>query len=358
MLLLLSASFAFLCSLLLQGRAESHNVVDRVLRQVTNRDVPNHTRGATVTEVLELRPNSYNNTDLAKVARYSNFLNSSESRLMMERKKNATMLLFIGVTSGPEQLDLRQANRETWLLPCIQTLSCDYRFFVDILSQMAHPQLAEESREYGDIVFRDGCSLMNERHRDNNVNYRNSPPVKENLQKTSESGRNISIPDYKYRRFYRVDWKVCFIHWTACNYRQVKYHAYSEDDSFVCVGNIIFQLTSLETKRINATKRNKTVKPFRTGTAMFDGFDDSSTLMSGDLASLFLSNYGLNPKLSCSHILKSNDSKVLQAASFLSWGNSWMSSQCNWKKALVEATGAAVNTPRSVTLPLTHCYLL
>ena len=306
---------------------------------------------AATSVILERQPDIYTVTNHDKFARYSAFLNSSEGRGIMRNKQNSTVLLFIGVTSGHEQIALRKADRETWLLACVTSSLCDYRFFIDILWQLASPTLREESGEYGDVVFRDSCSLMLERHPDNNVNYKTAPPVKEHLAK-SDSGpgksATISIPDYKYRRFYRVDWKICFMRWAAVNYHHVKYHVYSEDDSFVCVGNLLYQLQCLEARRANATAVfNETViKPWRTGTAMFDGFDDSSTLMSGDLALLFVANYPQNPLLRCRHILDSNDSKVLQAASFLSWGNSWMKAHCNWKKAIHEATGVAVNTPR------------
>lgn len=52
-----------------------------------------------------------------------------------------------------------------------------------------------------------------------------------------------------------------------------EYHVFVEDDSFMCTENLLYQVSLLHNKSINSNHS------FRTGTAMYDGFDDSSTFM-------------------------------------------------------------------------------
>ena len=41
------------------------------------------------------------------------------------------VLIFFYTILGPLHSNLRMGNRETWLLPCKNAVSCDYRFFID-----------------------------------------------------------------------------------------------------------------------------------------------------------------------------------------------------------------------------------
>jgi hypothetical protein len=136
---------------------------------------------------------------------------------------------------------------------------------------------------------------------------------------------------------YKVDWKVCFTKWAKINSKMAMYHAFVEDDSFLCTGHLL-HLTSILS---NMTKEERGL-PFRTGNPsehhmtlhhpmhitlhhslsdlsvvlmrmdliinsghwyvrllpclrlgyeMFDGFDDSSTFMSREIAEVFADHY-------------------------------------------------------------------
>ncbi len=111
--------------------------------------------------------------------------------------------------------------------------------------------------------------------------------------------------------------------------------------------------------------------------AQFDGFDDSSTLMSKEVAVAFLRNY-MNPGFNCSKIFdmpyfnsssqtildikKKSQSPTLDRLKemremedrlqqqwdnvmWLSWGNSWMSSHCDWKEVLMNHARLRIAQP-------------
>lgn len=303
--------------------------------------------------------------------------------------RHKKLLLFVSITSAPAHSHLRDAIRNTWLRPCMNSLSCDYRFFLDINSNLSHPELRNESDVYQDMVFRDACPIM-ERHPPY-VNYGNSPPVDtflhhRDLNKSSPAfNQTIEYPDYPSRRLYKVDWKTCFLRHTQ-QYSLVLYHIFVEDDSFVCMKNMLYQLTLLQYKLrlflhhdnrwdvempnesrpfplseaifLSGTTRrtmqslshtadtlittpydsdswflkdNHTTSPFamRTGTFMYDGFDDSSTILNHRVAKIFNDHYP-SEDFHCGPVLDTDDGKVKMRSVFLSWGNSWMAKNCNW----------------------------
>ena len=85
---------------------------------------------------------------------------------------------------------------------------------------------------------------------------------------------------------YKVDWKICFTKWAVQNYPIMPmYHVYVEDDFFVCTENLLHQMTLL--RNLSPEKR----PPFRTGWPLWDGFDDSSTIMSREIAQVFADHY-------------------------------------------------------------------
>lgn len=175
----------------------------------------------------------------------------------------------------------------------------------------------------------------------------------------------MNSSDYKFRRVYKVDWKVCFLRWSQRNEKVYEYHAFVEDDSFVCVGNLLHQVSLLSSI--------KPFSPFRTGTPMvssfssdggwnillkmpssltcfslqtqFDGFDDSSTFMSGEVAEIFAKYY---PKdgFNCSVIVDSTDEDRLTKAQWLSWGNSWMSTNCAWRDNMFTSFHFNITEPK------------
>jgi hypothetical protein len=292
-------------------------------------------------------------------------------------KENNELVVFIAITSGPHHSHLRHAIRNSWILPCIASSCCDYRFFVDS-TPISHPSLEQEQLSYSDLLFRDSCSLM--KAHPNGVNYGNSPPIGEfmKIKKINESDPKHSVyyedlPDYPIRRRYKIDWKVCFMKWinqryyhysyrnlnitdvdekddnsfydssTGMNrYLGSAYHVYVEDDSFICSENLIFQLSLL----YNISKTRPTTE-FRTGTPMYDGFDDSSTIMSSKISRSFVRHY-LEDNFNCSRIF--NDTYSLPIGSqWLSWGNSWMDSHCGWASAIMN------NYHYEITAPLISC---
>jgi hypothetical protein len=292
-------------------------------------------------------------------------------------KESNELVVFIAITSGPHHSHLRHAIRNSWILPCITSSVCDYRFFVDS-TPVSHPPLEQEQLSYGDLVFRDSCSLMKAHPAE--VNYGNSPPLGEFLKvkRTNDSDHSAyyeDLPDYPVRRRYKIDWKVCFMQWinqryyhysyrnpsivdvdekdsngfydssTGMNrYLGSAYHVYVEDDSFICAENLVYQLSSLY-----SISKTRTVSEFRTGTPMYDGFDDSSTIMSSRIARSFVNHY-LEDNFNCSRIF--NDTYSIPVGSqWLSWGNSWMGSHCSW------ATTIAQNYHYNINVPLISCSL-
>eukprot|EP01038_Epipyxis_sp_PR26KG_P008517 gene8517-11514_t len=262
--------------------------------------------------------------------------------------------LFISVTSAPLHAHLREAIRETWLKPCITSPLCDYYFFVDILpsndtmEMERWTDLIEERNIYHDIAFRNSCELMNRHPKD--INYGNSPPVSTNKKDViinigKRDGKPITkeiedLPDYKYRRLYKIDWKVCFLRFSKLIYSKINYHVFVEDDSFVCTNNLLYQILLLSNQNKNSTK----LIPFRTGTRMYDGFDDSSTFMSGEIADIFEKYYG-SKGFDCAEMADMDDKNN----PWLSWGNSWIYSHCDWSKRLKD------NYKMDIIKPYIHC---
>jgi hypothetical protein len=196
------------------------------------------------------------------------------------------------------------------------------------------------------------------------INYANSPPTGENLFRINRTEANnstsmkaqeqqIDNPDYPFRRFYKIDWKICFLRWCAQNSRIPKYHVFVEDDSFICTDNLLHQMTLLHNRQLYLEKEvaentgtgdQKKMQQkyfFRTGTKMYDGFDDSSTIMSAEIGTVFADFYyggkKFFPDKKKLEIYNFNCSKIIDAAAkdpsqavWLSWGNSWMSSHCGW----------------------------
>jgi hypothetical protein len=246
-----------------------------------------------------------------------------------KRNKKHNILLFVAITSSPGLSVLRDAVRTTWLLPCIASDLCDYRFFIDQSHYNASYELVEEKKSYSDIVFRDNCKLM-ERH-PYFINYGNAPPRKESL-KVTVNNTEIDSPDYLWRRFYKIDWKVCFMKYALEHKFVADYYAFVEDDSYMCTENLLHQSALLKKKAEASTSTGTTPVSFRTGTFMFDGFDDSSTFMTKDVAVAFAHHYGEHG-LNCSNILDHLDPLALNASAdsmWLSWGNSWRKTSCNW----------------------------
>jgi hypothetical protein len=224
---------------------------------------------------------------------------------------------------------------------------CDYKFFIDKAKEASTDLFGEQST-YEDMVFRDSCELM-KRHPDS-INYGNAPPREESL---------AEHPDYLWRRLYKVDWKVCFMRYARDNGKMAEYHAFVEDDSFVCTENLLHQATLLHAKRSNAaapqvkTKGKANAKAqvlsspvaFRTGTGMFDGFDDSSTFMTREVALAFADHYGKDG-VNCTHVVDHIHSTAWNSSMWLSWGNSWMALRCDWANVLRTRLNVPVLKPQ------------
>lgn len=76
----------------------------------------------------------------------------------------------------------------------------------------------------------------------------------------------------------------------------------------------------------------------------YDGFDDSTTFMSKEVALAFLEHY-MEPGLNCSIVTDSQDPLIEQKMQWLSWGNSWIYSHCNWRGDLADNFGFHFNVP-------------
>ena len=169
------------------------------------------------------------------------------------------LTLFIAITSAPLHSSLRDTVRQTWLIPC-RPPTCDYRFFIDRnVTKASSSLLFEENSKYNDVVFRGSwCPFMEQRHPYPEINYGNHM---NNV--TSETAMGTTkIPHYPYRGFYKVDWKACFSRWAMVYQKMASYHAYMEDDGFICVKNLLQQTTRL--KHLNNSNAGM-VMPLRTG---------------------------------------------------------------------------------------------
>ena len=124
--------------------------------------------------------------------------------------------------------------------------------------------------------------------------------------------------------------------WAEINDKMAEYHVYTEDDSFVCTENILHQTTILR----NIAEKEKFL-PFRTGTPMWDGFDDSSTFMSKEVAAAFAQHYP-EDSFNCSRL---SDNPDPNNKNWLSWGNSWRWQNCAWRMALQEHLNISINIP-------------
>jgi hypothetical protein len=317
-----------------------------------------------------------------------------------ENNKDNDLLVFIYITSGLSHINLRNVIRSTWLQSCIDSFYCDYAFFIDqsynhsLLSQNHHHDhhnhdhhdgdnkgydndhyhyhYHHEYQTYHDIVYRDSCDLML-RHPDY-INYSNSPPSEENIHHkiindTGDTINTITYPDYPLRILYKIDWKICFLKYTYKINKVAKYHIFVEDDSYVCMNHLLYQLQRIE-DRVNNINRSTTSSSsssssttssilsvsFRTGTTMYDGFDDSSTIMTKDIALLFMKYYP-NHNFNCDFLVHSNNDNDYNNISsnsrsqssheymFLSWGNSWSKKHCNWSKMILDKAHIHVNYP-------------
>ena len=70
--------------------------------------------------------------------------------------------------------------------------------------------------------------------------------------------------------------------WAASNRPSTEYYVFVEDDSFICTENLIHQALLLYNRSSLLSDRVQPTLPpqsFRAGTSMYDGFDDSSTIM-------------------------------------------------------------------------------
>eukprot|EP01031_Cornospumella_fuschlensis_P028395 gene28395-34282_t len=166
------------------------------------------------------------------------------------------------------------------------------------------------------------------------VNYGNSPPVGENLSRKDDNstsptfGQSIPNPDYRFRRFYKIDWKVCFFQYGMSRYPNLQYYILVEDDSYVCTENMLIQFNLLYTLSQSAKRHIF----FRTGTPLYDGFDDSSTLIDARTAHLFAQHYPYED-LNCNELLQVKPEELHKSV-WLSWGNSWRTEMCDWIKLL------------------------
>ena len=253
-------------------------------------------------------------------------------------------LLFVSITSGAHHASLRESIRSTWISICKQNPACDYRFFIDAYEQ-GNEGLKREQETFQDIVFRSACPYMKERHPDH-VNYGNAHVF--SPEEVAEGG--IALADYPLRRMYKIDWKMCFLKWIKEHRKAGEpypmFHVFVEDDSFACLGNLLHQFELLR-------KQATAVPPFRTGFALYDGFDDSSTLMTGDVAEFLADHYLVDKDaLNCSKVIQSHDEAMRRNSQWLSWGSSWRTEFCDWGRVIAEESAGRF---QKINKPIMDC---
>ena len=128
----------------------------------------------------------------------------SQTNLYQSNKLNPNYLLvFIAITSSPTHSHLRQSARNTWILPCIISNLCDYKFFIDVPKSKITISLVLEIENYNDIILRESCSLMDGYN--DEINYGNAPPIRQNEIFTDHV---LSFDEEVSRIFYKINWKV------------------------------------------------------------------------------------------------------------------------------------------------------
>jgi hypothetical protein len=281
----------------------------------------------------ELSDSTMKNLNLNKHPRYA-MMNFSKHNA----NKSHELLVFLAITSAADHTHLREAGRATWLIPCIASSYCDYRFFIDAPSSKITLALSLESESHRDIVLRNDCSLMKRHHDD--INYGNSPPTREN---SVDFGHTPTLAEQLNRLNYKIDWKVCFCRFMDREQRVAVFNVFVEDDSFACIENLLYQAAIL--KNISQAIQTK-IPEFRTGTPLYDGFDDSSTIMSAGIVTHFARFYP-SLGLSCEHVFDEivNHSKPLSSYEWLSWGNSWRQSHCDWKRLFRDNFNITIISP-------------
>ncbi|RYH17976.1 hypothetical protein EON65_27820 [archaeon] len=280
--------------------------------------------------------NNHANSSSASATMHTRLVNSHRRYQNLSQRSSdksaEAVLVFIGITSGPHHTHLRHGIRNTWSLPCKLAKDCDYRFFVDAADRIITDHIVQENLTYNDMIFRSFCPLMN-RH-PYYINYGNSPPVGENLYRKDDNatsptyGQSIPNPDYRYRRFYKIDWKICFFRYGMFHYPNLQYYVLVEDDSYVCTENLLYQFNLLYALSQSTLRHIY----FRTGTPLYDGYDDSSTLMDAHSAHVFAEHYP-SEELNCNELLQVKPEELHKTV-WLSWGNSWRTTQCNWIELL------------------------
>lgn len=255
----------------------------------------------------------------------------------------SSLLLFIAITSSPHSQVLRDSSRHTYLNSCNQYTNCLYRYFIDKSNPSI--ELQQEEEKYHDLVFRSSCPLM--KNYPNSLHY----GIKEPLTYLHSNDTRL--------RLYKIEWKISFLQWFHQNYPNIqpKYILFVEDDSFICIHHLLYQLNSLNSTSpasstststfsfsslFSTISRSSSSLPsssssssisFRTGSYNCRGgcsFDDSSTLLTYDIASAFMKFYPSNI-LNCSSILSLDK---LPLSNVISWGRSWRNEQCNWQEQL------------------------
>jgi len=281
------------------------------------------------------------------VSRFSNFTAhniTAASNQLPGRLAVRTPLLLISITSGPHHAHIRHSIRSTWLLPCALSSECEYRFFIDAPDANITALLRTEQQSHGDLVFRHACGFMQQRHPPF-VNYGNAQVSSWGKENVTGIGDDVVQQDYRLRRMYKIDWKICFLRWAREAGLRPLYHTFVEDDSFVCTENLLHQLSLLSFNSTTGKRLPADSPIFRTGTPMYDGFDDSSTIMSGAIADALGEHYLRDrPELNCSKVIDSKDASVLSKSIWMSWGNSWMAALCDWRTVLQ-------SMPRKAPLP-------
>ena len=248
-----------------------------------------------------------------------------------DKDRGENLTLLVSITSAASQVALREAIRQTWALPCMASPACEYRFFVDIMNVTeAYAAILHENNTYGDIVIRGTyCPHMEERHTFPALNYGNT------FKRPWVYGGG-GVPYYHFRGLYKLDWKICHSKWAYAMNRLALYHVYTEDDSYLCMENLLHQFLHLRSLNVPPNMRN-----WRMGDPKWDGYDDNLSFLTQDIVRAFALHYP-EPGFNCSKL--ADDGNPAPKV-HLTWGNSFMSRACDWRNALQQHCNLTYSTP-------------
>lgn len=139
-------------------------------------------------------------TDMQELAdgiaeRVDILLHQIQKEALLPQPKPTNVFLFLCILVAPHQLDLRQADRESYLtfLPQFPNTTVAYRFFTDYSDEETQAALLQEQEQYGDL------------HISNNLHCRHRGGHCHNSLQLVTDALSWTLEHYNFTYFLRMD---------------------------------------------------------------------------------------------------------------------------------------------------------